>query len=213
MPYTLNKVLKSSPKYIEEASPNFDIDTAQEASEEKEPVSTIEQPIQDTLSKDILVSEILTNSNKTVKRFISLHFILSFLIYFSSLLIGVSIGSISLPKHTSTLNNEYTIVDNEIKTMKLQEEFYKQQTNVLKQTKKSLNQVYIDLKSISLKGILGEIRSYPDGIQAVYYLTDITQIDSLVTSIKANYSVISVSQTDSIKIDDNVLTVYTITLK
>lgn len=209
LPYKLDEIKKLPKDFI--ASEETILNSTDTTDE-------IEKATTSEIKKD--TGNISTDKNKNSnspysnpRKFLSIPFILSILIYTFSVCIGISVGSVSLPKHTTTLDNEYNIVDNEIKTMKLQEEFYKQQTDVLKQTKRALNQVYTDLKSIDIRGILGEIRSYPEGIQAIYYLIDATQIDSIVNAIKSNYSVVSVSQTDSIKIDDNILTVYTITLK
>ena len=56
------------------------------------------------------------------------------------------------------------------------------------------------------------MREYSDSIIAVFYLLNNDSIDPLVEKIEEKYTVSSVSATDTIKLNDSTVSVYSITL-
>lgn len=129
-----------------------------------------------------------------------------------SICIGTSFGTRSFPGYITVLANELHLTSEETKMFQEQEAFYQNKIEKLEGKQNTFFEVYSSLHSIPVQGILGEMREYSDSIIAVFYLLNNDSIDPLVEKIEEKYTVSSVSATDTIKLNDNTVSVYSITL-
>lgn len=129
-----------------------------------------------------------------------------------SICIGTSFGTRSFPGYITVLANELHLTSEETKMFQEQEAFYQNKVEKLNGKQNTFFEVYSALQAIPVQGVLGEMREYSDSIIAVYYLLNNESIDPLVEKIEENYTVSSVSATDSIKLNNSTVSVYSITL-
>lgn len=148
---------------------------------------------------------------KTVKKSL-LGGLLTACILLLSVCIGTSFGTRSFPGYITVLANELHLTSEETKMFQEQEAFYQNQIEKLNGKQNTFFEVYSKLHAIPVQGILGEMREYSDSIIAVYYLLNNESIDPLVEKIEEMYTVSSVSATDTIKLNDSTVSVFSITL-
>lgn len=129
-----------------------------------------------------------------------------------SICIGTSFGTRSFPGYLTVLANELHLTSEETKMFQEQEAFYQNKIEKLEGKQNTFFEVYSSLHAIPVQGILGEMREYSDSIIAVFYLLNNDSIDPLVEKIEEKYTVSSVSATDTIKLNDSTVSVYSITL-
>lgn len=129
-----------------------------------------------------------------------------------SICIGTSFGTRSFPGYITVLANELHLTSEETKMFQEQEAFYQNKIEKLEGKQNTFFEVYSSLHTIPVQGILGEMREYSDSIIAVFYLLNNDSIDPLVEKIEEKYTVSSVSATDTIQLNDNTVSVYSITL-
>ncbi len=133
-------------------------------------------------------------------------------IVFLSICVGIAFGTRSFPGYIATLSNELHLISEETKLFNEQEVFYQSQIEKLNGRQNTSLNIYTDLNNIPVQGLLGEMRAYSDSNIAIYYLLNADSIDPLVEKIEEKYTVSSVSATDTIKLNDNTVSVFSITL-
>lgn len=129
-----------------------------------------------------------------------------------SILLGASFGTRAASGNIEALDSEATLVSEEMEEYKRSAEFYKQQIAVLSGDTEPLHTTYMGIVNIKVNGLLYSLTEQDGKLSLVYYLLDDASLDTLTSALGEKYNVVSVTQTDTLNVQNMKVSVYTITL-